>query len=183
EAAPDMMGGAFDELPFGRENVWQVGAVLSQEIWNFGRTSSLVERARAAKEQADTGVSRATAVAALDAARAYYDALLAGELVAIAEVTLSQTEETLRVTRLGFEQGSIAEFDLLRAEVARDNQASVVVQRRSDRDLALLRLKQATGLPLDAPTALTSPLERPELLADLPREPGARGGAGRATRA
>ena len=180
EAPPDMMGGAFEDLPFGRENVWQIGAVLSQEIWNFGRTSSLVARARAAAEQAEVGLSTATASAALDAARAYYDALLAGELLGIAEVTLAQTEETLRVTRLGFEQGTIAEFDLLRAEVARDNQASVVVQRRSDRDLAVLRLLQSVGLPLDRPVALTSPLERAELVAELRADGPEAGGAGAA---
>ena len=182
EAAPGMPGGmdgAFEELPFGRENVWRVGAVLSQEVWNFGRTAGLVARARAAADRAEVAVSTAAARAALDAARAYYDALLAGELVGIAEMTLAQTEDTLRVTRLGFEQGTIAEFDLLRAEVARDNQSSVVVQRRSDRDLALLRLVQTVGLPLEQPVALTSPLEPAALVAELERDapPGGVGAA------
>src|SRR5690606_35036846 len=84
EPEPGTMGPmdmGFEELPFGRENAWRVGLTLSQEIWSFGRTGSRVAQARAAEQQAEIAVSSAAAAAALAAARAYYDALLADELV------------------------------------------------------------------------------------------------------
>ncbi len=49
---------------------------------------------------------------------------------------------------------------MLRAQVTRDNQQSVVTQRRSDRDLAVVRLKQTIGLPLADPISLSTPLEQ-----------------------
>jgi outer membrane protein TolC len=55
--------------------------------------------------------------------------------------------------------GSASEFELLRARVARDNQVPVVLQRRSDRTVAILRLKQLLELPLDDSLALTTDID------------------------
>ena len=57
----------------------------------------------------------------------------------------------------------MAEFDLLRAQVARDNQRPEVIRVRNARDLAYLRLKQLLDLPLDQPMQLVSTLEEPVL--------------------
>ena len=73
--------------------------------------------------------------------------------MAIAEATLAQAEGTAEQVRQQREAGRIAEFDLLRAQVARDSQRPEVIRRRNARDLAYLRLKQLLELPLDAPTA------------------------------
>jgi len=156
----DMMMGEVGDLPFGRDNTWRLGLSLTQELWSFGRTLNRLDAAEAGARHADMAVVAAAAQAELDAAQAYYDALLAGELLKIAEVTLGQAEETLRTTRLGRSKGQIPEFDLLRAQVTRDNQQSVVTQRRSDRDLAFVRLKQVIGLPLEDEIRLTSGLEQ-----------------------
>jgi outer membrane protein len=158
------MGGMMDgvgELPFGLDNTWRLGLTLTQELWSFGRSLHRVSGARAGARQAAIAVGSAAAQAELTAAQAYYDALLADQLVAIADVTLQQAQETLRITQLGRAQGQTPEFDLLRAQVTRDNQQSVVTQRRSERELALVRLKQVTGLPLPDPIHLTTPLEEP----------------------
>ncbi|HWM84547.1 MAG TPA: TolC family protein [Kofleriaceae bacterium] len=148
-----------DELPFGRDNTWRLGLSLTQELWSFGRSLRRLAGARAGQRQADIAVGSAAAQAELSAAQAYYDALLADQLLQIAQVTLGQAQETLRITELGRVKGQTPEFDLLRAQVTRDNQLSVVTQRRSDRDLALVRLKQVIGLPLADAVALTTPLE------------------------
>jgi outer membrane protein TolC len=57
--------------------------------------------------------------------------------------------------------GNTSEFDLLRATVSRDNQRPVVIQRRGDRDIAYLRLKQLLNLPLDESVVLTTPIDEP----------------------
>jgi outer membrane protein len=147
------------DLPFGRDNTWRLGLTLTQELWSFGRTLHRLAGAKAGARQADIAVGSAAAQAELNAASAYYDALLAEQLLQIAEVTLGQAQETLQITRLGREKGQTPEFDLLRAQVTHDNQQSVVTQRRSDRDLALIRLKQVIGLALGDAIRLTTPLE------------------------
>jgi outer membrane protein TolC len=156
------MGGmeGMAELPFGLDNTWRLGLSLTQEVWSFGRSWNRLSGAKAGARQADIAVGSAVAQAELDAAQAYYDALLAEQLVHIAEVTLGLAQETLRITELGRSRGQTPEFDLLRAQVTRDNQQSVVTQRRSDRDLALVRLKQVIGLPLADAIQLTTPLEQ-----------------------
>jgi outer membrane protein len=163
EAPAGTEGENLAELPFGQRNVWRIGLQLTQELWSFGRTTGRMAMARAAAEQAEVGLTSAGAQAAYLAAQAYFDALLADAVATIAERTLAQAEETVRTTTLGFQQGASPEFDVLRAEVTRDNQRSAVAQRRSERELALLRLRQVLGLPLGEPLALTTALETPEV--------------------
>ena len=76
----------------------------------------------------------------------------------IAEATLEQADTTLEQTRLAREVGTQPEFELLRAQVTRDNQRPIVIQRRAARDIAYLRLKQLLHLPLDQPVDLTTDL-------------------------
>jgi len=96
---------------------------------------------------------------ALDVTQAYYDAALADRLVSIQEAALSQTDEVLRQTRVARQVGNQAEFDLLRAQVTRDNQVPVVLQARNARQVAYYRLKQLLNLPMDEALSLATPLD------------------------
>ena len=55
--------------------------------------------------------------------------------------------------------GNQAEFDLLRAQVTRDNQVPVVLQARNTRQVAYYRLKQLLNLPMDEALELATPLD------------------------
>ena len=89
--------------------------------------------------------------------------MLSDRLVVIAEETLAQAERTADQVRQQREAGRLAEFDLLRAQVARDTERPQVIRVRNERDLAYLRLKQLLDLPLDQPLQLVSTLEAPVL--------------------
>ncbi|HSL70408.1 MAG TPA: TolC family protein, partial [Longimicrobiales bacterium] len=89
---------------------------------------------------------------------AYYNAVLSDRLFTIADATMVQTETTLSQVKVAYQVGEQPEFELLRAQVARDNQRPVVIQRRADRDLAYIRLKQLLNLPLDEALQLTTGL-------------------------
>ncbi len=149
---------AFGDLPFGRENTWRLGLNLSQTVFSGGRVSAQGRIARVGRETAEIGLATTKAQVLLDVTQAYYDAALSDRLVRIAEATLEQSEGTLRQTRLARQVGNQPEFDLLRAQVARDNLRPVLIQRRAMRDLAYLRLKQLLDLPADGPVALVTPL-------------------------
>ncbi len=148
----------FSKLPFGRKNTYNLGLAFSQTLWSGGRIGGQVKASSAGRRSAEIGVTAAQAQVLLDVVGTYYDATLSDRLLAIAEATLAQADTTLHQTQLRREVGNQPEFDLLRARVARDNQRPIVIQRRTQRDLAYLRLKQSLHLPLNQPVELTTEL-------------------------
>jgi outer membrane protein len=151
--------GSLQNLGFGAANQWNLGLSLQQNVFTGGRVTAQYRAANAGKRSATIGLTAAKAQLTLDVTQAYYDAQLADRLVVIAEATLSQADTTLAQTKLGRQVGNAAEFDLLRAQVTRDNQVPVLIQRHSDRDVAYVRLKQLLHLPLADSLALTTSLD------------------------
>jgi outer membrane protein TolC len=149
---------AFNDLPFGQENAYRFGLSFSQTLFAGGRLRGQNQAADAGVRSAELGLTSARAQLLLDVTAAYYDAVLGDRLVVIAQQTLEQADTTLSQTQLARDVGNQSEFDLLRARVTRDNQKPVVIQRRADRDLAHVRLKQLLNLPLAEPLALTTAL-------------------------
>jgi outer membrane protein len=145
-------------LPFGNRNTWNLGLNFSQNLFAGGRIAAQVDAATAARRRADIQLASTRAQLALDVAQAYYTAILSDRLVQIAEATLGQAEETLRLTTLARQVGNQPEFELLRAQVTRDNQRPVLIQRRADRELAYTRLRLLLSVPADQPLTLTTPL-------------------------
>ncbi|MBV9108439.1 MAG: TolC family protein [Gemmatimonadetes bacterium] len=145
-------------LPFGRENTWTLGLALSQNLFSGGRIAGQVDAASAGRRRAEIQLASTRAQLVLDVAQAYYNAALADRLVSIAEANLAQADETLRQVTLARQVGNQPEFELLRAQVTRDNQRPVVIQRRADRDLAYTRLRLLLDLPVDQAVTLTTPL-------------------------
>ena len=160
-------GPDFSNLPFGQANAYAVGLQGQWVLFNGMRNFAGVSAASADRRAAETGLLSQRAALVLTTAEAYYDALLADRLVAIAESTLAQTELTLRETQLGYDVGNRAEFDLLRARVSRDNARPAVITSHAQREIAYLRLKQLLGLPLADSLELVTPLEDSALV--LPR--------------
>ena len=143
---------------FAAPNTMILGITLSQNLFTAGRLTAATKGAEAASSAAGIGLGAARAQVALDAAQAYFDAVASQQMVEIADSTLSQTERTLQQTEVSRQVGSAAEFDLLRARVARDNQRPQVLQARGNRDVAMLRLRQLLGIPLGQSLTLTTPL-------------------------
>jgi outer membrane protein TolC len=157
---PAAGGGAdFSSVGFGAENQWTVGLQFSQPIFTGGRNLGTRAAANAGRRAADIELTAQRAQLVLDVTQAYYNAVLASRLVEIAQTTLGLNEEVLRQTTRMRQVGSAAEFDLLRAQVARDNQIPVVLRRRSEATTASLRLKQLLELPLDDSLELTTPID------------------------
>jgi outer membrane protein TolC len=148
----------FSELPFGRENTFRLGLNATQTLFSGGRVRAQANAAAAGRRTAEIGLTSAQAQLTLDVAQAYYDAVLSERLLDISQATLAQAETTLTHTRLALQVGTQPEFDVLRAQVTRDNQLPVVVRRRTDRELALMRLKQLIDVPLEQPLELTTDL-------------------------
>jgi outer membrane protein TolC len=146
-------------LPFGQRNAWTLGLNLQQNLFAGGRIAAQVDVSEAGRRAAEIEVNAQEAQVTLDVTQAYYDAALADRLVVIADSALAQAESTLRQVQANHGAGSASEFELLRAQVTRDNQRPIVIQRRADRDVAYFRLKQQLNLPLETELALSSAIE------------------------
>lgn len=149
----------FTKVGFGSKNQYNLGLSLTQNVFAGGRITARYRAAAAGREAAAIGLTASRAQMVLDVAQAYYDAQLADRLFGIAQATLAQAETTLSQTRLARQVGTQPEFELLRAQVQRENQVPVVMQRSSDREIAYLRLKQLLDIPLEQPLVLTTDLQ------------------------
>ena len=160
-----LFGGGEDgaDLPFGRENTWRVNLQFSQMVYSGGRLEAQADAAAAGRASAELGLTAARAQLLFDVTQAYYDAALSDRLVQIAQATVEQAEATLQVVQAGFKAGTQPEFELLRARVARDNQAPALIRQRASREIAALRLKQLLDLPADRDLQLAASLGAPVL--------------------
>ncbi|HET9267687.1 MAG TPA: TolC family protein, partial [Vicinamibacterales bacterium] len=148
----------FSKVGFGSENQWNFGIQGNWEIFTGGRTLALNRAASSARTAADIELVSQRARLSLDITEAYFDAVLADRLVAIAESSLVLSENVLGQTRLARQVGNQSEFDLLRAQVTRDNQMPALLQRRTDRELAYARVKQMLNIPGTEQVSLTTGL-------------------------
>lgn len=153
--------GGFDlsKTSFGATNQYAFGLNFSQNVFTGGRITAQNRAADAQLRSANIEVDAQRAQAWLDVTQAYYDAVLADQLVAIADSSLAETEALLSQAKVAKQVGNASEYELLRAQVTRDNQMPVLIQARANRQTAYLRLKQLLNLPLDNNLALTTGIE------------------------
>jgi outer membrane protein TolC len=153
--------GGFDlsRTSFGAKNQWNVALSFSQNVYAGGRITAQNNAANAQLRSANIEVTAQRAQAALDATSAYFDAILADQLVSIADSSVAQTEIVLNQTKLAKQVGNTSEYELLRAQVTHDNQLPIAIQARSNRQVAYLRLKQLLNMSLDTPLNLTTKVE------------------------
>ena len=161
QSASSSSSGGFDlsKTSFGATNQWNLGLTFSQNVFAGGRISAQNQASSAQLRSANIEVNSQKAQAALDVTSAYFDAVLADQLVAIADSSVAQTDVVLQQTKLAKQVGNVSEYELLRAQVTRDNQIPVQIQARSNRQVAYFRLKELLNMPLDTPVELTTHVE------------------------
>jgi outer membrane protein TolC len=161
-------GTDFSDLPFGQANTYRFNFSLSQSLYTAGRISAQREQATAGIRAAELGAGAVRALMQLDVTRAFYDAALSDRLAAIAQSGYEQADAAYQQTRQSYDAGRLPEFEVLRAQVQRDNQRPTVIRARANRDAAYLRLRQLLELPADAPLRLDVDLEAADLAAPAP---------------
>jgi outer membrane protein len=199
EPGEDPPPNPFAALPFGQANTWNASLQIAQPLYTGGRVGTALEISRNVRSAADLQIEEAEAEIALQVRSAYFQIVLAEQMVGIAREAFRFADETLRQVELFRQQGTASEFDVLRASVDRDNLEPGIVEAQNARRLAELNLKRLINLPADLPiatatpldpivsevdrTALQAALERRPALRALDEEVAARGGAVRIARA
>ncbi|HZY20274.1 MAG TPA: efflux transporter outer membrane subunit [Ramlibacter sp.] len=137
---------------------YQVGlAVTAWELDFFGRIGSLSEAALAQFFATEEG-SRAAQVTLVGSVAATWLSLVADEeLLALTQQTLATREETLRLTRLRFDNGVSSELDLRLAQSLAETARAAFAQQQRQRalDLNALGLLLGEALPTSFSTGTT----------------------------
>jgi outer membrane protein TolC len=156
---------------FASQYNFNFGLGASQPLFTGGRVAAGVRGAKYARESAELGITSAEAQVQLDVTSAYYDALLTERLAVIADSAFVQAERTLRQVQLTRSVGTTSEFELIRARVTRDNQRPQLLQARTARETAMIRLRQLLDLPANQPLQLTDSIAEVPVIADAPGAP------------
>lgn len=147
-----------EAVPFGLKHTWSGGVQVNQYVWDGDRTPSAVAIAKSTLDLARLDERGQVAQSVLDVTQAYFNAVLADQLVVIGEGSLALAQQTYDYAKLGYEKGSGSEFDMVRSEVSRDTNRTALIRALADREIAYVRLRQLLGLPVDIPLVLTSKL-------------------------
>lgn len=155
------------KVEIGEDNDFTGSANLTQILWAAGRVSAGLNAARQYLKSFKYRKNAVSDYVRFSVREAYFGVLLTSEFVRIAEKAMQETEEAVRVTRAGFEEGTVSRFDVMRSEVELANRKAPLIEARNGLDQAMIVLRRRCGLRSDAEIALTDSLAAPEAIGDL----------------
>ncbi len=154
-----------DDSPFGQNGYLEVGsdnsfmATLSAQmpLYNPALNRSL-DAARADRDLAGEQLRASRIELEYNVQMAFFDALLARESREVMRKSLRNATENLERTRRMYEQGTVAEYDLIRAEVQTENMRPNVLQAENAYEQAVDYLKALIGVDKSQPLSVTGNL-------------------------
>lgn len=158
----------------GTNNAYTAGfAVTAWEIDLFGRVASLSEAALALYLGTEEGRKAAQVSLVASVANTWLALVADDEQLALTRQTLSTREESLRLTRLRFENGAASELDFRQSQSLYEGARVAFAQQQRQRAQNLNALALLLGAPvptdLQAPAAMAS-LALPDLPAGMPSD-------------
>jgi outer membrane protein TolC len=164
DAFPPELRTALRPIP---QNLFDGTAQLKQTLFSF-KLGRAVRAARYGISMGEEQVKSVTRAVALDTIRAYNDYLLDLEKVKVAEKSVRQRETHVEMARNRRAAGVATELEVLRLQVALENQRAVFERTRGEADLARGVLNAAMVRPIDAPVEPSDRLVRQDF--DVPLE-------------
>ena len=131
--------GAFDE--------YTSGATLSQNIYDFGRTSSQVKISNLNFDSSRSDLENVTEQVIFTVKQSYYAVVQAKYNRLVAEDTVKQTQQHLEQAKGWFEVGTKPKFDVIKAEVDVSNAKLNLIKLGNDFRIAVVNLNNAMGIP------------------------------------
>jgi outer membrane protein len=147
------------DLPFGQRNIWTSALTISQPLYAGGAVRAAQEVAERVRRAADLEVREVESEIELRVRQAYVQMVLGDELLRIAEEARGLADAQVQQVALFRAQGVASDFDVLRAEVDRDNLQPPIVAARNARRVAELTLKQLINVPAGQPIVPTTGLD------------------------
>ncbi len=153
---------------------WSSNIRILQSIYEGGRINSALRAARLTKEQALLQYQTTIADALLEVHVAYYDVLLAAQLITVQEASVNLLSKELSDTQNRFEAGTVPRFNVLRAEVEVANARPRLIRARNALRIAKNNLVSLMGYHVpqnvgeDIPLQLTGQLQAEPYEVQLP---------------
>ncbi|HWR58667.1 MAG TPA: TolC family protein [Thermodesulfovibrionales bacterium] len=132
-------GGAF--------NQYSAGFSLSQNIYDFGRTSTQVKISNLNYNSALTDLENVTQVTILNVKQAYFGVLQAKRSRDVNVETVKQFELHLEQAKGFYEVGTKPKFDVTKAEVDLSNARLNLIKAGNAYKIAIVNLNNAMGVP------------------------------------
>jgi NodT family efflux transporter outer membrane factor (OMF) lipoprotein len=165
---------AYTHQPTDPTSLYTAGlAVASWEVDLFGRLRSLSDAAFAQYVGTEEGRKAAQMALVATVANTYVALIADDELLAITEDTLRTREESLRLTKLRFDNGVASEIDFRQAETLYETARATRAQLRRQRavDVDALALLLGAPVPQDFRTAAgLAAVSFPDVPAGVPSE-------------
>lgn len=123
---------------------------LSQNIYDFGRTSAKVGMANDYRDAYRQDLENIISLVVLNVKQSYHAVLQAEENRRVAEETVAQFQRHLEIAKGFFEVGLKPKFDVTKAEVDSSNARLGLIKAENTLRIARVTLNNAIGVP-DAP--------------------------------
>lgn len=144
---------------FNQPNTYTTNANLSQIVFQGGRAFAGMRAASRLRNAARLTAQEARNNASYDVQQAYLQALFAQQLAEIQEANLELADAQLKQVMQFESSGRAARYDVLRARVQRANIEPLLIQARSDVDIAVLEVKRLANIPADQPVRLSTQID------------------------
>ena len=155
---PIVMPSATMLLP--RRRFFDANTMFMFPIFTGGRLEALIRQAEAVRYATAAQLEAMRLDVALETKLAYRRALLAREMVRVAEAYVAAMEERVRVDKVAAKVGRIPEFWVLRSEAELANAQQMLANAQRDYEIALITLKAIMGVHPDSEITLTDELGR-----------------------
>ncbi|HEY3296506.1 MAG TPA: TolC family protein [bacterium] len=150
---PVKFGGQTVLLQLNQKDNALASATLNQPLYTFGRVSSGLKAAYAARRSNAHLISSTDRSVSLDVMQRFWTVLLMREVVNARQTSLAVSDSALKRIQQMRAVGLMSDYDVLRAEVQAGNQIPALRQAENALHLSELSLKELLGVPMD--TTLT----------------------------
>jgi len=141
-------------LRAGTTNNFTADLTVTQPIYDGGRVFTALSAAKLFRSLSSEQLVAAERQLKLGVVQAFWQAVMADELVRVAGETVRLAEEGLGVAEKMETQGTVSDFEVLMARVRLANVKPLYIEARSASELAHEALNSMIGLPENEPVSL-----------------------------
>lgn len=137
----------FTGISGGAVDQYTAGLSLSQNIYDFGRTSTQVKIQNLNFDSSRSDFDNVVEQVILGVKQAYYGLIQAKYNRTVVEDTVKQTQQHLEQAKGFFEVGTKPKFDVIKAEVDVSNAKLALIRAENAFKIAVANLNNAMGVP------------------------------------
>jgi outer membrane protein TolC len=138
----------FGTIKFGTDNTLNAGLTLEQPLFT-GAMFLAVKIAKTFEDIQNRNVQYSKSELIVNVTEAYYNILLAEELVSLTELNLELADQNLKNAQTMYKAGLVSEYDELKAKVQYQNITPALTETKNQLRLAKNNLRLLLGIELD----------------------------------